>query len=359
MIYSYDVGSLPLEEDYKKFLAEASKLGTYFKAKVVGAFIDKVKVGVDIPNYPQFRDMNEMFLEMIDGLVKIDGEFLAEGSLKIKGDGFIPEVKVLKDNLKEIYEKVNFKVEVKLCVTGPYTLSYVFKHRNPELFLQLANVLGEIVEINIFNLKEGAVKIVSLDEPLFAVVDDPQIDYGSEGREALVKAWEKIFYKACSRNVKTALHLHSTRDELYFTVENLKIIETHVEDSFYFSKHAKDMVERNDKFIKASISITDFDKLLQQNLEKQYPGKCRDFILKEIGEIWSKIRGGKVDPRRFLEDKEILRKRLKKIVEFFGVERVPYAGAECGLRGFPNYNVALKCLEDVSNVVRCFRKTCT
>lgn len=357
MIYSYDVGSLPFEGDYKKFLAEASKLGEYFKTKVVETFVDKVKAGVDIPNYPQFRDMNEMFLEMIDGLIKIDGEFLAGRNLKIKDNGFIPEVKVLKDNLKEIYEKVNFKVEVKVCITGPHTLSYMFKYRNPELFLQLANVLGEIVETNIFNVKEGAVKIVSLDEPLFAVVDDPKIDYGSEGREALVKAWEKIFYKAYSRNVKTALHLHSTRDELYFAVENLKIIETHVEDSFYFSKHVKDMVEKNDKLIKASISITDFDKLLQQNLEKQCPGKGRDFILRKIGEIWNKIRGGKVNPEKFLEDKEVLRKRLEKIVEFFGVERVPYAGTECGLRGFPTYNVALKCLENVSNVVRDFRKT--
>ena len=355
MIYSYDVGSLPFEGDYKKFLVEASELGEYFKSKVVKAFIDKIKAGVSIPNYPQFRDMNEMFLEMVDGIIKINGEFLAEKSLKVKGGGFIPEVKVLKDNLKEIYEKVGFEVKVKICITGPHTLSYMFKYRDPELFLQLADVLGEIVEANIFSVKEGSVKIVSVDEPLFSVVDDPQLDYGSDGREALIKAWEKIFYKAYSRNVKTVLHLHNTRDELYFAVKSLKIIETHVEDQFYFSKHAKEMVEKNDKLIKASISITDFDKLLQQKLEKLYPDKDKGIILKKMGEIWGEIRRGKVNPEEFLEDEEILIRRLKKIVEFFGIERVPYAGAECGLRGFPTYNVALKCLEKVSNVVKNFK----
>jgi len=49
-----------------------------------------------------------------------------------------------------------------------------------------------------------------------------------------------------------------------------------------------------------------------------------------------------------------MKKRLKKIQETFGAERVPYAGPECGLGGFPSYGVAIEYLRRVTDVVKQF-----
>jgi len=46
MIKSYDVGSMPFEDDYKKFLVECGKLEKYFEKKIVESFIDKVLCGI-------------------------------------------------------------------------------------------------------------------------------------------------------------------------------------------------------------------------------------------------------------------------------------------------------------------------
>ena len=75
MIKSCDSGSLPLIANEKKSLegatsskGSASESAKYFEKKVTESLLDKFEAGIDVPHYPQFRDMNEMFLEMIDGL---------------------------------------------------------------------------------------------------------------------------------------------------------------------------------------------------------------------------------------------------------------------------------------------------
>jgi methionine synthase II (cobalamin-independent) len=47
-----------------------------------------------------------------------------------------------------------------------------------------------------------------------------------------------------------------------------------------------------------------------------------------------------------------MKKRLTKILELFGENRVPYAGPECGLRSFPTYESALECLRRVVESVK-------
>jgi len=73
MTRSCDVGSMPFVGDSKKFVEGASRFSLYsaeesaefFEKKVLEGLLDKIRVGIDVPNYPQFRDMNEMFLSMI------------------------------------------------------------------------------------------------------------------------------------------------------------------------------------------------------------------------------------------------------------------------------------------------------
>jgi len=364
MVESYDVGSLPLFGDAEKFLDGATRFGAfptgdsvrYFERRVIEGFLDKVEAGIDLPNYPQFRDMNEMFLGMIEGVEKLKGGYVETGILSIKeGKGAIPEVMAIEKGSQEICERMGKPFKMRICVTGPYTLSSLFLYKDREIFSRLGDMISKIVESNIFKEKHGSVCLVSVDEPVFGLLDDPLMDRGSEGRENLRGAWESIFRKATSKGVQTCLHLHNTADELFWEVESLHIIESHTQDPIYHAKRTKELLESTDKFLKASISVVDFERLVRENVLITLPKKVSEIIVNErVAETWKNITSGKLDPKLFLESVKLMGERLTGILHRFGSERVPYAGPECGLKGFPTYTCALECLKRVSSAVRGF-----
>jgi len=359
---SCDVGSLPLVGDYKKFLEGATRFGTpsaddsvrYFQQKVVEAFLDKVHAGIDVPSFPQFRDMNEMFLDVIDGVEKLKGGGYTETRIPFikAGRRQIPEATALKRGVQEI-ERGGEPFKIRICVTGPYTLSSFFTYRDSKIFTRLGDVISQIVESNVFSEKHASVSLVSVDEPAFGLLDDPLTDYGSEGRENLRKAWESIFYVASSKGAKTIIHLHNTADELFWEVEPLNIVESHIGDPVYEMKKTKERLEATDKFLKASVSITNFDKLIRDDVVRASPQRMSETTINQkVADVWKDVSKGKIDSKVFLEKVETMKERLVKIINRFGVERVPYAGPECGLKGFPTYECALECLKRVSSAVK-------
>jgi len=362
MIKSCDVGSLPFFGDTKKFLEGAARFGLYpaddlvkyFEKGVIQGFLDKVAAGIDVPNYPQFRDMSEMFLAMMEGVERVKGGYVETKIPSLKADrSSIPELMVIKRSSQIICERKGEPFEVKVCVTGPYTLSSLFIYRDNEIFSRLGNNISQIVENNVFSEKHGRVGLVAVDEPVFGLQDDPLIDYGSEGRENLRKAWESVFHKVRSKNVQSSLHLHNTADELFWEVKSLDVIESHVDDPIYQMKKTKERLESTDKFLKASISTAEFDTLIKKSIIETSKQKMTESTINEkIAEAWTNITSQKTDPVVFLENVELMKKRLVEIVGRFGVERVPYSGPECGLGGFPTYECALECLRRVSSAVK-------
>jgi len=368
MISSYDVGSLPFDEENKLnlFLEGAfsylfnpeEKSAVFFEKKVLQAFLDKLNAGIEVPNYPQFRDMNSMFLSMINGIEKIKEGYVEFEKLSLKrdkGNGVIPEVEVIRRKAKELSAELGTPLKIKICITGPYTLSSLFLYKNEETFLKLAEVLARIVEINTFSDKHCKTEIVSLDEPTFGFIDDPLLDYGSPGREKLLKAWDKIFHVAHVKDAKTCMHLHNTSDNLFWETNYLQILESHVNDNLYRNKTVKKKLEEKDKFLKASICITDFDQLIRIHAKTHSTENLTQLDLnKYVAEAWKNIRSGKLDPTIFLEETETMRKRLRNVIQLFGEERVLYAGPECGLRSFPSYNCAIEYLQRTANAVKHF-----
>lgn len=361
-----DSGSLPFVGDDEKFLEGATRFGLYpvgdsvrfFEKMVVQGFRDKLRTGIDVPNYPQFRDMNEMFLAMIEGVEKVKGGYLETKILSIRSDGsHIPEVMVLRKNSQIICENIGESFEARICVTGPYTLSSLFLYRDNEIFSRLGKAISQIVENNVFSEKHGKVSLVAIDEPVFGLQDDTLIDFGSKGRENLQKAWESIFHKAESKNAQTLLHLHNTADDLFWNVESLNIIDSHVDDPLYQMKRTKERLESTDKFLKASVSISDFDTLIKKRIIATSQQKINELAINEkIAEAWTSITDQETDPEIFLENRDIMKKRLVEIVDRFSVERVPYAGPECGLKSFPTYECALENLRRVSSTVKTYSK---
>ena len=360
MTKSCDVGSLPLVDDSKNFEEGAELFSSYlldessqlFEKKVLESLLDKIKIGIDVPNYPQFRDMNEMFLSMMEGIKKIEGGYLTQvPSLKIDRS-CIPEVAVIEKHSQRIMEEKGESFEVKICITGPYTLSSLFLYRDKAIFTRIGNVISQIVENNIFSNKKGRVSLVSVDEPVFGLQDDPLIDFGSEGRENLRKAWEFIFHEIESKNAETMLHLHSTTDELFWDVDSLRVIDSHVDDPLSQMKKTKEKLESTDKFLKASIAYSEFDTLIRQRIYQNSSEKLDEIAVNEkIAETWKSINSGRTDPEVFLEDVDVMKARLVELCTRFGTNRVPYYGPECGLKGFPTYKSAMECLRRVSSAL--------
>jgi len=361
MVESCDAGSLPFVGDFQKFLEGASTYGRvendsteFFEKKVVDGFLDKARAGIDVPNYPQFRDMNQMFFDMIEGVGKINGGYIETAALTLKeGKGVIPEALAVKNRSQEIYEKLGGPFQLRICVTGPYTMSSFFAYKDKGTFTRLGNVLAQVVETNLFNNKHGSVSLVSVDEPVFGFVDDPLLDRGSEGRENLLKAWEYVLQKIRAAGAQACMHLHNTSDELFWEAKALSLIESHVDDSFYQAKRTKERLESTNKFLKASIAVTDFDQLIRNSIIAASKQELTETVTNEkIAETWKSLNDKKMDPTIFVENMELMRERLNKTIERFGADRVSYAGPECGLRGFPTYESALECLRRVSQTAK-------
>jgi 5-methyltetrahydropteroyltriglutamate--homocysteine methyltransferase len=368
VIKSCDSGSLPVVGEFGKFLDGANSYNTarsseaveYFEMQLVKSYLDKLRVGVEVPNYPQFRDMNEMFLSMIDGIEKVDAGYIETKPLSLKsGNQKIPEVAALEKHSQMIqyaYSLIkgcNSPFEVRVCITGPYTLSSFFPYRDEQIFGRLANIIVKVLESNLFSNAFGKTSVVSVDEPLFGLMDDPRIDFGQNGRENLHRAWEKICKTIRTKNAQTMLHLHSTSNELFWDVDSLQVIDSHVGDPLHTMNKTKRLLESKDKFLKASITVNDFDKLIKAKITADSPQKLAETDVNEkIASTWTDIKNGRVDPDLFLETVDGMKNRLKQVVERFGEERILYAGPECGLKGYPTYANALECLRRVAVAVK-------
>ena len=364
MIKSCDSGSLPSVGSVEQFLDGAERfsvnqrddLAKDFEKRVVESFLDKIRVGIDVPNYPQFRDMNTMFLSMMDGIEKIEGGYLETAVPSLNPDrSRIAEVLALEVNGQTIREQAGKPFEVRVCVTGPYTLASFFPYRDEGTFSRLATVIAQILDRNLFSSKHGKTSLVSVDEPLFGLVDDPLIDFGSRGRENLLGAWETIFRTVKSKNAQTMIHLHSTSNPLFWDADSLDVIDSHVDDPLIRMKKTGELLESRDKFLKASVAINDFDKLIKERLAADSREKVADSDLNErVADAWTDIKHGRVDPESFLETVATMKERLKFVVDRFGADRVLYAGPECGLKGYPTYETAFECLRRVSSALESF-----
>lgn len=365
---SSDIGSLPARKDLSFIWKGSKKTNSLlpflivndldiksFKEEIVSSFIDKLKAGVDIPNYPQFRDMNEMYFTLLSGFEKTEKGLVRVKTIKAKSNSSIPEVKALKLESSKIHEVISSeKIMIKICVTGPYTLASFFQSKTSDLFDELGKSISSILENSLFDNKKASIYHVSIDEPVLGFMNDPLLDYGSDARQSLKNSWERIALMAARHGIETSMHLHNTSENLVWDIEHLDVIASHVGDPLYVQESTKKRLEETDKKLWASIGITQFDTLIQNYLESK---GIKSNIPEKIGNVWTSIKKGDTDPYTFLEDKKIMKKRLEKIVHHFGAERISISSPECGLNSFPRYDVAIECLRRTSEVVSNFNKT--
>ena len=145
------------------------------------------------------------------------------------------------------------------------------------------------------------------------------------------------------------MHIHDTSEGLFWDIKHLNVVESHVGDPLYELVDTKRRLEETDKFLKASVGFTVFDDLIRARVVTRDADKSPEEL---IGETWTNIRRGVVDPLTFLEEENVMRDRLRKVVSLFGSERVKYAGPECGLKSFPSYECAMECIRKTALAIR-------
>tara|TARA_B100000315_G_scaffold254567_1_gene295900 strand:- start:383 stop:1474 length:1092 start_codon:yes stop_codon:yes gene_type:complete len=355
LIKSTDIGSLPFEGDFPRFnnsantYAPGSDNFLFFQETVVQSFIDKLKAGVDVPTYPQFRDMCKMLLDNLDGIVKIEDGYAVTGKLNPKFKG-IPEVSAINANEKTICESIGRKYMQRVCITGPYTLLSQIIQPSLDELSKLTDALKEVVRGCIHQSKLSNVELIVIEEPILGIVDDSRLDYLSRWREDILKSWDTLFHIPKTKGIKCGLHLHSTTNKIFWDSQYLDIIETEVDDPLFTSDETLTLLNKHDKFLKASICKTNVN-LLVKNLAQKTDEYVKLSESERLGQIWIDLKKGRIDPTKIIESPELMNQRLRNAVDRFGEERIIYAGPECGLKGMPNYKSAIACLERSSKVV--------
>ncbi|MFX1264411.1 MAG: hypothetical protein ACFFCK_01630 [Promethearchaeota archaeon] len=309
--------------------------------------------------YAQCRGMIDQFLEPVFrsvlGLNEVGKEsivsesraqqvaaMIAQGEAKMSAsDASMPEILALERDVKTLCEDLETDVlHYKACITGPLELTLNFQRLlsfprvyDSTLVEFFTSVVKAFVEKSRKNTKHLRSEVISIDEPSIGLegLADFFSDTGTDSNLThLQTCWNRI-YDAVPSDSFRGLHLHTSPFEQLFN-SKWNLLEAHVG---VFVK--SDWLEHYDKFVRAAIMRTDG------------PDIPRGADLKAA---WERVRSG--DYEQYLERPEDMTTALRRCIERYGVERVPFAGPECGLGSWdwPYGDVmAIRNLETVNKCV--------
>ena len=314
-----DIGSFPLPVGISREWIKENIETKEYEEMVQRAFLMKAE-HVECPNYPQFRDMIEMFLEPIK-----NPELQDEAYLIAEKYAIIPEL--------EYVEKM--KVErVRVCITGPFELYY----------REFGGVIYEDVLLNIAESvarfarnasKYENVECISIDEPSLGIAPDlqPSDDLISKAFDIKVSAdlqihlHEPLFYEKILDTRIDVIGVECAKD-----VKNIEFIDGEV-------------VEAANKKLRIGVARSDIDGIIAEfNAEHNVNAwGNNELISLAIEEV---------------EPPEKIFERIKLAHEKFG-DLVAYIGPDCGLFSFPTQEHALQLLKNVKIALERFRKWTT
>jgi 5-methyltetrahydropteroyltriglutamate--homocysteine methyltransferase len=338
MITFGDIGSYPLPGYITKDeITEAIKTGDKKSFDIIGdAMRQKIDAGVNVPTYPQFRDMNEQFLEIIN-----DESMTEEPMLIRRENARITELNAIEDIGKEYKEKTGHVLNVRICVTGPvdlYTKQFGGTSYKDVLDIFAIDV-DRFIANSIDNAKNFRVTTVSIDEPSIGI--NPQIMLRDDD---IIDVLERASKTAYSHKLDTEIHLHSPLHYgLICKTKSIGIIgvESAANPSYLNLIDKKDL-EEYDKFLRVGIARTDIFGMVAALNERYDTNTWKDpYRLEEIV--------------THVETPSIIEKRLDNCYKIFG-DRIKYAGPDCGLGAWPNQGLAFGLLKNTSIGIKNFLK---
>ncbi len=302
-----DIGSFPLPLGITRDWAEKNFRSKEYEEMVQRAFLMKSKY-VDVPNYPQFRDMVRMFLEPIKNPELQDDAYL----ISEKG-ATIPEV--------EFVQKMRVE-RLRVCITGVFELYY--REFGGVIYEDVLQNFAESVYRFARNATRYAnVVCLSFDEPSLGVAPDLQ-----PSKEQIERAYD---FKL---NADTQVHLHEPLfyDRFLETGIGIIGIET-ARDPKKIDALDVEALESAEKRVRIGVARTDIDCIISEFNERHNVNawKSEDLAMLAIEEF---------------EPAEKILERLKIAKKKFA-DLLSYIGPDCGLFAFPSQRSALKLLENV------------
>ncbi len=339
MILYDDIGSYPLPEGINKDLvAEAVKRSNVKLFNILrDAMRQKIEAGVDVPTYPQFQDMNQQFLGIINDESRTEEPLLVK-----KENARILELDAIEDVGAEYHERNGRKLNVRVCVTGPVEL--YLKQFGGTAYRDILNAfatnIDRFIANSIDNAKRFRISTISIDEPSIGI--NPQIMFSDSD---LIEALEKAAKTAASHNIDTEIHLHSPLHyKLMCSVPSIDIIgvESAANPSYLDLIDKKDL-ESCDKFLRTGVARTDIFNMSAVLNEKygmnvwKEPSKLKEITTE-------------------METPKTIEKRLEKAYAIFG-DRIKYAGPDCGLGSWPSQEMAFVLLMNTGKGIKNFLKS--
>ncbi len=315
-IFFDDIGSFPLPKGVR---LEGLSRDQYLNL-VRDVLAQKSRVGVEVPTYPQFRDMIRMFMDNIENPAYADDPYLIK-----KEHARIMEL-----------EAVPAGQDVRVCVTGPVELyiSVFGATHYPDILNNLAKSVARIFSAT---LEEGKMSVASLDEPSLGL-NSNIVFSEDEILDAL-----HIASRPC-QGMDCEVHLHSPLyAEICARVSGISIvgIESAAHPD-YLQLIDKKVLEDTDSYLRAGIARTDIlsmsalmNEQLGVNLWQDMPRLEREILERE--------------------SPQVMRKRLDRAHAKFG-DRLRATGPDCGLGSWPSQELAGKLLANCAVAVRSFRE---
>ncbi|HEX7628479.1 MAG TPA: methionine synthase [Candidatus Methanoperedens sp.] len=338
MILFDDIGSFPLPKGInREWVEQAQKNNDPELPDILKAAMQqKIDAGVDVPTYPQFRDMNQMFLEIIND------ESAQEEPLIVRKDrARIMELSAMEDVGAQYFNKTGQKLNIRLCVTGPVEL-YLKQFGGTaykDVLNAFATSIDRFISNSIDNAKNFRIAVISIDEPSIGI--NPQIMFNdSDMIEALTLATRT----SGSNKIDTEIHLHSPLHyKLICRVPSIGIIgvESAANPSYLDLIDKKDL-EDYDKFLRIGVSRTDIFGMAAVLNEKYNTNVWKEPA--KLDEITAQM-----------ETPNIIAKRLQKAFSIFG-DRIKYAGPDCGLGSWPSQELASNLLKNTGVGIKEFQK---
>lgn len=338
MILFDDIGSFPLPKGINREWVEQAQKNNDPKLPNIlkDAMQQKIDAGVDVPTYPQFRDMNQMFLEIIN-----DESAQEEPLIVSKERARIMELSAIEEVGAQYLKKTGKKLNIRLCVTGPIEL-YLKQFGGTaykDVLNAFATSIDRFISNSIDNAKQFRIAVISIDEPSIGI--NPQIMFNdSDMIEALTFATRT----SGLNKIDTEIHLHSPLHyKLVCRVPSIGIIgvESAANPSYLDLIDKKDL-EDFDKFLRIGVARTDIFGMAAVLNEKYNTN------------VWKEP--AKLDEITIqMETPRIIAKRLQKAYDIFG-DRIKYAGPDCGLGSWPSQELASNLLKNTGAGIKEFQK---
>ncbi len=314
-IFFDDIGSFPLPKGVR---LESLSSDQYLQL-VRDVLAEKVRAGVEVPTYPQFRDMIRMFMDPIE-----DPEMTESPYLIKREQAKILELQALPPGQG-----------VRVCVTGPvelYISAFGATSYTDILYTLAESVARFFAEAKI----EGKMRVASLDEPSLGL--NSNIVFSED---EIQKALE-IASLPC-QGMDCEVHLHSPLyAELCARVPGINILG--VESAAhpdYLKLIDRKILEETDTYLRAGIARTDILSM-SALLNEQYGINLWDDMARLEKEILR------------LESPQVMKNRLEQAYALFG-DRLRATGPDCGLGSWPSQDLASKILANCAAALRSFR----